>query len=217
MIPGIAAAISAAGRSPVSMTFTTTALDTTDGTTHTINSVDIGEASGDRIVQVWISCRIQATISAVTINGITATLGTNHSTAENMCSRMAYAVVPTGTSVTVVVTTSVTTSNCGLSVFRLTGYAAPPTEQLVNGTSPQSLTASLGANQAALVGATSDDNNAGASMAFTNATEKSDYQVEAGIIPHQGSAIVTASGASQCTASGSTGMHLNMQTWTEAA
>lgn len=207
--------LSGAGAGVPTLEFTGFAVDIVAGTTHTLLAVPIGAAAADRIVQCWVSARQGTSVTAVTIGGVTATLGASQNIAT-CASRMAYALVPTGTDATVVVTTSASSSNCGISVFRLTGVSTP-TEQVVTGAaSPLSITASLATNQVALAGYSSDQNNAGASVSWTNATETSDYQVQAGVLPHQASAIATASGAVQAAEAGFTGAAMNVQTWSAA-
>lgn len=195
--------------------FVSTAINLVSSVTHTFSNVDIGAPADDRIVQIYVSARLQTSVSSVVINGITALLGASQNFGSSTA-RMAYALVPTGTLVTVTVVTAASTTNCGLTIFRLTGVVDPPVEQIISSSSsPISLTATLDATKKALVGFTSD-NNGGGNVTFANATETSDYPVQSGVQPHQATGIVTASGLVQVTQAGFTQSLLNMQTWTAA-
>jgi len=87
------------------------AQSTNNLTTYTFNNVGLGTANTNRMVVVVV--QTQATVSSVTIAGTTATLiGTT-------ACFLAYANVPTGTTGTVVVTHTASTSRCYIDCFAI--------------------------------------------------------------------------------------------------
>jgi hypothetical protein len=86
-------------------------------------STGIGTASADRLVVVCISIRRDATVSitSATIGGITATLHVNTANTTGNCFIIS-AVVPTGTTATVAITFSTTTTILTYATYTVKGY-----------------------------------------------------------------------------------------------
>lgn len=103
---------------------------------YTASSVDLGDEAPDRVIVVMIGMLRSSpgarTISDVTINGVTATIHEhitrdgNHpvNSPGSVTAVCASAVVPTGTSVTVAITTNGLVTAAFMSVNRLTGLAS---------------------------------------------------------------------------------------------
>jgi hypothetical protein len=111
-------------------------IENTDGSfsssnafTYTFSNRAIGAAAAGRIVAVCATTNaISSTtygISSITIGGIAATMAVRSSGNKNAA--IAYAMVATGTTATIVVnlTGSGTPGRCGIGVFRITGYTNP--------------------------------------------------------------------------------------------
>lgn len=103
---------------------------TTDLTTYTFSSENLGAAAGDRHIIVAIESRASSagrTLSSVTIGGESATIavqGTNSGGATSCVAALAIAAVPTGTSGDVVVTFSGGMLRCAIQVYRVTSLTS---------------------------------------------------------------------------------------------
>lgn len=120
MIPGITPMGAAATAVPT-ITFKSNNTSNTDvaaGNTYTFSTLAIGTADVTRIVACAIQLTGGADIASVTIGGITAIRA-----ARNFDTGVFYAIVPTGTTATVVITTgTATANNCQCSVYTILGY-----------------------------------------------------------------------------------------------
>lgn len=95
-------------------------------TTYTFSSLAINTANSNRVVVAVV--QTQATVSSVTIGGISATV-----IGVTAC-YLAYAVVPTGTTATVVVTHTGSTSRCYVDLFTIVpGKSTTPSDTATDG------------------------------------------------------------------------------------
>lgn len=141
------------GSAPATMSYIGKRSGVASGTTQTITAVDIGAADPNRIVVIsavgWFNSA-SVTITAATINGITATIlqCSNTSGGQTGAGAIFYASVPTGTSVTVTFTfsASVSTYVPEMAVYRVIASSPIPvdTDFLSDTTRPKSLTLSGG-------------------------------------------------------------------------
>lgn len=97
--------------------------DTVDRSIYTFSSFAIGPASGERRIVVAVTGFIgdSATISSVTIGGVSATLHVTTGSGSAHPGAVASAVVSSGTAADVVITFSTTVSACSIEVYALTG------------------------------------------------------------------------------------------------
>lgn len=100
-----------AGIPNATLTVVGSAGSTANATTYTFNSVDIGAEDPNRVVAIAV--QTQVSVSTVTINGVSATVYGGTSAA------IAYANIPTGTTATIVVTNSASTSRTYIDCFRI--------------------------------------------------------------------------------------------------
>ncbi len=115
---------------PPAFSFLQATADTTDTTTYTFASQNLGAAASDRRIIVCVHTRWGAgtpTLTSVTVGGVTATISVNNSilTGGTQGNRAAIAIaeVPTGTAGNIVVTFSSTMVRCQIGVYRATGIA----------------------------------------------------------------------------------------------
>jgi len=96
--------------------------DTSDLTTYTFSSQNLGDVAADRLIIVGISSRKaggSTTISSVTIGGVTATVIQNTNTVTNTdVGAIAYAVVPSGTTGDIVIVFGAGMVRCAIQVYR---------------------------------------------------------------------------------------------------
>jgi len=97
------------------ITFTDSVVDAVDRTTYTFTTRAIGTAANTRRVIVFVG-QSTSTIASATIGGITATLDVN-----NSGSGFISAIVPTGTTATIVVTLNAGVVRCGIAVWAAYG------------------------------------------------------------------------------------------------
>lgn len=101
--------------------YQTSANDTTDLTTYTFATQAIGTASADRYVLVCTATRGTAiTVSSMTIGGVSAALVRRQQNGNNTLEWW-IALVPTGTTASIVVTWSAGALRCSIGVWALTG------------------------------------------------------------------------------------------------
>lgn len=106
----------------VSLTYTDNATDATNLTTYTFAGMDFGAASSDRImVAAIIGGGTAATISSVTIGGVSASRVVQANNSNSNSAEIWTAAVPTGTSGDVVVVWSTGIARSGASLYRMTG------------------------------------------------------------------------------------------------
>ena len=107
-------------------------VDTSDSTSYTLSGVSIGPADATRVVVISIHGRTLAP-TAVTIGGVTATLDVT------AASTWVYrAVVPTGTTADIVITSSTTGMGVIVGVWSIVGYTVTVGQAKVSSDANQS-------------------------------------------------------------------------------
>lgn len=115
--------------SSVDIAYTDGASSSSNTFTYTFSNIGIGAAATGRIVAVCAAINATSAttygISSITIGGVAATMAVRSSGNKNAA--IAYAVVPTGTTATIVVTLtgSGTPGRCVITAFRIVGYSDP--------------------------------------------------------------------------------------------
>jgi len=117
---GIISASINAGSSGITATFQDSSVDAADLTTYTFAAEPIGTASATRRVVVAIGTNSTRTISSVTIGGVSATVDATSTLSGTGHVALASAVVPTGTTASVVVTLDAAGLGMGIGVWTLT-------------------------------------------------------------------------------------------------
>jgi hypothetical protein len=166
----------------VALTFRANAQDGTDLTTYTFASQAIGPASPDRYVIVCIGSRANSarSISSVTIGGIAATavVTANNATAGADMAAIYIALVPTGTTASVVVTFSGAMLRCVIGVYSMVqngrATATNTNTATPSGTTPTT-TLTVPSN-GSLVAAVWAQSSVSASVTWTGPTEDFDLQ-----------------------------------------
>lgn len=126
-------------KAPVRITNTANAKDTNALTTYTFSSQSFGPADSTRqiTVAIWMFAGGAASVSSVTIGGVSATLITSALPVTNVGVYLYKAAVPTGTSGSVVVTFSTTIATCAISVYSVlnanTTVSATATDTTLSG------------------------------------------------------------------------------------
>lgn len=197
------------------LTFKTSSVSSSDLDTYTFSSLSIGTASTTRLViAVCFAQNDNAAAgvapTSVTIGGVAATihvsgLGTS---ANESSVAIASAVVPTGTTASVVVVYPDSQARAGVAVYTLTGYESATPIRTGSNTADAKTTASLNmvafSTQVGVVG--SSNRFAGSTTCtWTNATEASDEALESS----QGS-------ASSAYLDGTAGVVEVLSTWDQA-
>ncbi len=135
MLPGIAGAI-AGWVAPSPFSYRNSYSDTTNTSTYSFASCDIGDAHPLRLVVVGIKYNDnQPAVSSATVGGISATLAVT-SGAQNRSAELWYALVPTGLTATIEVNGGGTYTACAIHVWA--GYPASSTPVDAVGTSAAS-------------------------------------------------------------------------------
>ena len=173
---------------PLVLTYQGETEDTADGTVFTFAGEAIGTAAADRRVHVLIGASGNVgTITGVTIGGITAAI-TVQAQDGSAKAGIATALVPTGTTASVVITFDATQGRCHIGVFSSTGLSSntpldtgtstadPATDTLAS--APGGFCLALGVSVATTT------------VAWTAITEQYDVQVEA-TATMSGASIVT--------------------------
>ena len=158
-----------------------TTLDTSDLTTYTLAGVGIGTPAPDRLVVAVVMGRAGAgrTISSVTIGGVTATAAIT-SGSQNNPTGIYYALVPSGTTATVVATFSGGLVRMAVAIYSLTGYrnmVPAATGQDYNSTTTLSTTLNRPADAVVVAGALTSSNG---TFTWTGPTEDADAAIEGG-------------------------------------
>lgn len=159
--------------------------NTNNNTVYTFTTVSFGTADASRIVAIIVST--QATISSATIGGVSATV-----VGSTNC-YIIYAAVPTGTSGTVVVTHTASTSRCAIRVYRvIPGKSGTPDSSITDGTAATtSSSLAVKKNSVVLVTAGRSSGNGTFTMSWsgadtltygTNAYSSSNYRWAEGYI-----------------------------------
>ncbi len=184
----------------ITFAYETTVASTTDLTTYTFSTVDIGTANADRCVIVSAIARksgASATLSTVTIGGVSATIvvqNTNNVTNTDVAG-LAAAIVPTGTTGDIVVTWSAGMLRSQIGVWTAIGTdsCTTPHDTGSSLSGDPSTTIDI-ADAGAAVGA--GLTAAGTTASWTGLTENFDATLET---------FVTATGASASAMSAETG------------
>lgn len=185
------------------LTFHGTADSETDTTSYTFSDFDIGAASSSRVVFVAIAWNLSSVISSVTIGGVTATIDTQTSGACRTA--IARAVVPTGTTATIVVTTNVTTLRLQVAVWSVSGVTVSLADTgIVDGSNLQAMSTTVTATAGGLIIAAHYPRGSLGSVTWTNATEDHDTQWGAGVTTSGASVASTTAGDLTITATYST-------------
>ena len=166
-----------------SVAFTDSAYDTTNTTSYTFSSMDIGVADDDRYVYACVgSSRLGGgplSFQTVTIGGVSATLLAASNSDLGPNTNQPYAIyvakVSSGTTVDVVVTLNSSPANCAVALYRAVGVGLGYVDlKSSNGsTSPHSVTVDVPANGFILAhGCKNVETNR---VTFTGVTEQYDF------------------------------------------
>ncbi len=165
--------------SPFEFSYLQTDSSTTDTDSFTFSSQPIGDANDDRYVIVAIASRkagAAATISSVTVGGISASEVIQHTTTvtNTDVAGIFIAKVPTGTTADVVVNFSTAMLRCGIALYRIVGISGTSydTDYSVDSTPSVSLDTPIGAAVAVFT------NGNGSSVAWSGLDEDYDYSLE---------------------------------------
>ncbi len=116
------------GGDPANLTYLQSAGDDANLTTYTFASQNFGDEAADRYIIVALMPVGAASITSVTIGGVSATIIGQVANGANVAG-LAIALVPTGTSGSVVMTLSDAGTRAGISCYSVTGLSDPtPTD-----------------------------------------------------------------------------------------
>lgn len=185
------ARVAAGGGGPISSTYQTAAVDTTDAASYSFTSQPIGTASASRRVVValgWASGSA-VTLSSVTIGGVSATIDADTGNATgNRRVYFASAVVPTGTTATVAVTLSGTVVRIGMGLWTLTGGSPTGQTAVVINAPSGTLTVTTVSGDVVLAAGFSSHTTNSITTTWSGAgvTERYDTQIENVFNAHSG-------------------------------
>jgi len=128
------------GSVAASISFTDSAQSTNNNTSYTFSNLSVGTAATNRVVAVTIYSQSASAVSTVTIGGISATKAVEiYYTDAASVVAIYYAVVPTGTTASVVVNLADQAGRCAVGVYRIIpGYSSTPVST-VSGQATQSV------------------------------------------------------------------------------
>lgn len=190
-----ASARHAAGGTAPTITFQQSDEDSGDATQYTFAAQPIGTASATRRVVVTIGTNSTRTVTAVTIGGVSATLDATNTLGGTAHLTIASAVVPSGTTADVVVTTDGGALALGMGIGVWTLSSGSPTGQVATGNGdPTNLTVATTAGSAVIAVAFTTGVGT-AAFSWTNATSRFNADVYSTTTTHAG-ADTTAVGAS---------------------
>jgi len=178
-----------------SVTFTAAAASTTDTTSYSFTSHNIGTASTDRYIVVAVSINVSSSgardVSTVTVGGTSCTKLADMSFNGNEleCSIwVTNAAIASGSTATVAVTTSGTTTACGIGTYAVSGLTTDPTVTFTSVTAANNTNASLSvtAGGVAIMACCGYDNAGTFACAATGLTEAYDAVVESSFLGHSG-------------------------------
>lgn len=155
--------------------------DTSDLTTYTFSSQNLGTASSDRHIIVVVESRkagAATTISSITIGGITAdiVLQQSNSDSNSNIAGIAIANVPTGTTGDIVITFGAGMVRCAIQVYSATGLASSTAYDTDFSTASDPVgSLDIPAGGFAIAGGVS---NSASSATWTNLTEDHDNTLE---------------------------------------
>lgn len=125
MIPGLQPTIP---RHRLSLEYRAQYSATNDASTYTFSNADIGAAASDRLVIVAVHAAFSGgtnrTITSATIGGISATIDYAGTNTDARGFTFLSAIVPTGTTATIVLNFSGNLLRLGIGVYRLTKYTS---------------------------------------------------------------------------------------------
>ncbi len=147
----------AAAAKVAQLEYRTVVSSTANLTSYTFSSVDIGTASSDRLIIAIVHVvAVGGTITNLTIAGVSAArqiINTN----ANIKVAIYTALVPTGTTGTISVTTDVAATNITISTYTLKNYnsSAPENVATATGTPTATINLTFGSNGAVVAGSIS--------------------------------------------------------------
>ncbi len=196
--------------------------NTTNLTTYTFNTCDIGAADNSRriIVAVTASSTTSAnrTTSSLTISGVSATVYQNVADPRHV----SFWTLPvsTGTTADIVVTMSAGCNNCSIAIYRLLNLKSsqPQDSDSATTTGATSLSTTMNASERAVViGVCAGAAATSTTATWTNASEDYDALVESGMRTGASTQIAVGSGTTSytvtCTASASVAMSFASISW----
>jgi hypothetical protein len=138
--------------------YRTFASSTTNASSYTFSSVDIGTASSDRLVIVIahaVTASTAINITGVTVAGVTATQQVINAS-DGIRIAIYTALVTSGTTGNVVVTTDITAGSMAISTYTLKNYnsSTPEDTFATSGTPTATDSLTFGSNSAVVAGAT---------------------------------------------------------------
>lgn len=169
------------------------ASSTSDLTTYTFSSQNLGAAASDRYVIVGIHSRDSGAhaFTGVTVQGITATyvVQASNNASGGSLTGLYIVAVPTGTTGDVVVTLDNAAVGCGISLWRATGLAsATPVDS--DSSTASNPTATINTEDGFAIGVANDVGLD--TFSWTNLTEDYDAQIEGNSTFSSASATTTA-------------------------
>ena len=163
-----------------SLTYLTNSGDTSNLTTYTFSSVDLGDAAGDRLILVGSSGVAGAAraVSSVTVGGVSATQAAQASNGGQPAA-LHSAVVPTGATGDIVVTFNGSMNRAHIGVWRLSGYNSSTVEDTIGAGlgSSSSQTGTIDVSAGGVIIAYGIGNNTG-NHGWTGVTENFDVTLE---------------------------------------
>lgn len=161
---------------PPSYTFNAQSGDNNTRSTFTFTSVSFGTAAAGRLVVVFFStANGQDSVTSATIGGVSATVGITQAGSSAVRITAVYAVVPTGTSGTVVINLTGTSSRGRMacfSIYDLSSTTPEDTDGTANSSNVSTNTLSVSKDAVVLAGIVHVDN--GQSFVWSGVTEAYD-------------------------------------------
>jgi hypothetical protein len=151
---------------------------TSDVTTYTFASADLGTPDADRYIVVGTggprSSAGARTVSSMTINGVSATFAGRQHTINNNGNEIWYAPVPTGATGDIVVTWNTSMHNCGIAVWSVLNLGPIQDVQGDGTNTTAALSISIGGGEGAVSFCHQVDSGNATAATWTTATERSD-------------------------------------------
>ena len=161
---------------PATVALTDNVLDTSDSTTYTFTNRAIGSADSNRIVVVSIHTIDTGanSVSSATIGGISATIVANaqHNPTNFAVSSLFYAVVPTGTTATIVANLAASAFRCYAGVWTIYGALSSSPRDFGTATGNPSAVSGIDVPAGGVVVAAASVQNPGVTgITWTNASD----------------------------------------------
>jgi hypothetical protein len=175
MIPGLSGILcGVVGSSSPSIEYQESSINTSNLSTYTFSSKSFGEVANRSLVIVGVTSADSP--SSVTIGGVSATQAADSLGAEQ--AEIHYAVVPTGTTGTVVVNYSSAASNCGIHIWAAYNLSSTtPTDTATDTVDGSNLSTTIDVSALGIVVAVSKKEN-NTTCTWTGVTERHDQQAE---------------------------------------